>query len=198
LFSDITHDVARSRLLPATGDSLPALKEVFDGLLADGAVLLERDGIAPADRHFTVAADMRYHGQAFELLVPWPAWEISEAGLERLVEAFHVQHKQRFAYDDRGTPVDIVTCRVTATGRLPKPALKPYESAGESAPKGARPVFIGGEWHETAVYDRAALALGKPVTGPAVIDEEYTTILIGPGWSVAPRETGDLIAARPA
>ncbi len=167
LFSDITHDVARSRLLPAVPDSLPALKEVFDVLLADGEALLERDGIAPPARNFAVAADMRYRGQAFELLVPWPDWEISEAGLARLVEAFHVQHKQRFAYDDRATPVDIVTCRVTATGRLPKPALRPYESAGASEPKGARQVFLDGQWRETPIYDRAALSLDKPVAGPA-------------------------------
>jgi len=198
LFSDITHDVARSRLLPAVPDSLPALKEVFDALLADGAALLERDGIAPPDRGFAVAADMRYRGQAFELLIPWPDWEISEAGLARLVEAFHQQHKQRFAYDDRATPVDIVTCRVTATGHLPKPSLRPYEGAGASEPKGRRPVFINGQWRETPIHDRAALALDTPVAGPAIVDEEYTTILIGPGWSVAPRDTGDLVATRQA
>jgi N-methylhydantoinase A/oxoprolinase/acetone carboxylase beta subunit len=196
LFSDITHDVARSRLLPAVPDSLPALKDVFDGLLGDGDALLERDGMPPADRRFAVAADMRYRGQAFELLVPWPDGEISEAGLAKLVEAFHVQHKERFAYDDRETPVDIVTCRVTAVGQLPKPALASYEGAGASAPKGTRPIFLQGAWRETPVHDRAALALGRPVTGPAVIDEEYTTILIGPGWSVAPRATGDLVAER--
>ncbi|MGH6617992.1 MAG: hydantoinase/oxoprolinase family protein [Alphaproteobacteria bacterium] len=196
LFSDISHDVARSRLLPAVPDSLPALKEVFDALLADGEALLARDGIAPGERQFSVAADMRYRGQAFELLVPWPEWEISEAGLARLVEAFHVQHRQRFAYDDRATPADIVTCRVTAIGRLPKPALRPYESVGGSTPKGSRRVYLEGAWRETPVYDRSALSARAPVAGPAIVDEEYTTILIGRGWSVAPRDTGDLVARR--
>ena len=116
--------------------------------------------------------------------------------LQRLVEAFHVQHKQRFAYDDRTTPVDIVTCRMTATGRLPKPALRPHESAGSSQPKGARPVYLDGAWRETPVYDRVALSRDAPVSGPAIVDEEYTTILIGGGWSAAPHETGDLVARR--
>lgn len=196
LFSDISHDVARSRLLPAVPDSLPALTEVFDALLADGAALLARDGIAPGERQFSVAADMRYRGQAFELLVPWPEWEIGEAGLARLVEAFHVQHRQRFAYDDRATPADIVTCRVTATGRLPKPALRPYESVGASKPKGNRRVYLEGAWRATPVYDRSALSADAPVAGLAIIDEAYTTILIGRGWSVAPRDTGDLMAER--
>jgi N-methylhydantoinase A len=196
LFSDIGHDVARSRLLPAAPESLAALKEVFDALLADGEALLARDGIAPPRRHFAVAADMRYRGQAFELLVPWPEWTFDEEGLAHLVEAFHVQHKQRFAYDDRATPVDIVTCRVTATGRLPKPALRAYGSVGDSEPKGERPVYLDGAWWETPIYDRVALSPDAPVSGPAIVDEEYTTILIGRGWSVAPGGTGDLVAQR--
>ena len=196
LFSDISHDVARSRLLPAVPGSLPALKEVFDGLMTDGEARLERDGIAPPDRCYAVAADMRYRGQAFELLVPWPDWEISEAGLARLVEAFHVQHLERFAYDDRETPVEIVTCRVTASGLLPKPVLKPREGAADCRPKDRRRVFLDGDWRETPIYDRAVLNAETPVDGPAIVDEEYTTILIGPGWSVAPRETGDLVATR--
>ncbi|MCG8547261.1 MAG: hydantoinase/oxoprolinase family protein [Alphaproteobacteria bacterium] len=196
LYADITHDVARSRLLPGAPDSLPAMKQVVQSLLADGDALLERDGIAAKQRRFNVSADMRYRGQAFELLVPWASGQVDEAGLDELIEAFHRQHHQRFAYDDRGTPVEIVTLRVTAIGVLEKPKLRAYESAGDGAPKAARQVFIDGAWHETPVYDRAALTLETPVAGPAVIDEEYTTILIPGGWSVSPATSGDLVARR--
>jgi N-methylhydantoinase A len=198
LFADITHDVARSRLLPAVRDSLPAVKEVVGELLADGDALLERDGMAPKDRQFNVSADMRYRGQAFELLVPWPGGQIDAVGLEALIEAFHRQHLQRFAYDDRDTPVEIVTLRVTAIGRLPKPDPQTYESAGAGAPKASRQVYIDGGWHETPVYDRAALVRDQPVSGPAIVDEEYTTILLPAGWSMAPAESGDLVARRDA
>ena len=198
LYADITHDVARSRLLPGVPDSLPAMKEVVQSLLADGDALLERDGIAANQRRFQVSADMRYRGQAFELLVPWHSGKVDESGLAELIEAFHRQHHQRFAYDDRATPVEIVTLRVMAIGVLEKPASGAYESAGDGAPKAARQVFIGGAWHETPIYDRSALALDKPIDGPAVIDEEYTTILIPDGWSVAPAASGDLVARREA
>ncbi len=200
LFSDITHDLARSRLVPAEADSLPVLQDLLDGLMADGAGLLDRDAIAPDDRNFAVAADMRYRGQAFELLVPWRDVEsgakISTAALDRLIGDFHDQHLRQFAYNEPGGPVEIVTLRVTAIGRLPKPRLRAFESRGTSSPKAHRRIYLDGDWRETPVYDRHALSLDASVAGPAVVEEEYTTILVADGWSIAPGTTGDLIARR--
>ncbi len=194
LFSDITHDLARSRLVPAEPESLPALQSLLDSLMADGADLLDRDDIAPDNRDFAVAADMRYRGQAFELLVPWPGAEISSAGLDRLMQDFHDQHLKQFAYNEPGSPVEIVTLRVTAIGRLPKPRLRAFECQGKSAPKAHRRIYLDGRWRETPVYDREALTWEAPAMGPAIVEEEYTTILVADGWSVAPGKTGDLIA----
>ena len=36
-------------------------------------------------------------------------------------------------------------------------------------------------WHETPVYEPSTLAPGHKISGPAVVDEATTTILIGPG-----------------
>lgn len=193
LFSDITHDIARSRLLPAVTESLPALGELANALIEEGTTLLARDGISEADRRYVLSADLRYHGQAFELLTPWHG-AVDEAGLATLVDAFHVQHRERFAYSEPGAPVEIVTLRVTATGRLPKPELRSFEAAGAPVLKGRRNVYLGGEWRDVPIYNREVLSTGSPVAGPAIVDEPFTTILLHEGWSVAPASTGDLIA----
>lgn len=193
LFSDITHDIARSRLLPAADESLPALTGLAASLMEEGEALLARDGIPEPDRGYALFADLRYRGQAFELLTPWRGG-VDAQGLAALVQAFHEQHRERFAYSEQDTPVEIVTLRVTATGRLPKPALRPFEAAGAPEPKGRRKVYLGGEWREVPIYDRDVLSAQAPVAGPAVIDEPYTTILLPEGWSVAPAPTGDLLA----
>jgi len=193
LFSDITHDIARSRLLPAAPESLPALGELADILREEGAALLARDGIPESERRHALFADLRYRGQAFELLTPWDG-AVDEAGLAALVEAFHAQHLERFAYSEPDTPVEIVTLRVTATGRLPKPALRPFEAEGAPVPKGRRSVYLGGEWRDVPIYDRDVLSADAPVAGPAIVDEPFTTILLHEGWTVAPVATGDLIA----
>ncbi|OYW10557.1 MAG: 5-oxoprolinase, partial [Rhodospirillales bacterium 12-71-4] len=71
LFSDLVQDIARSRLFTLDEAALPGLAALIAELRAEAAARLARDGVAEADRALSVAADMRYHGQAFELLVPW-------------------------------------------------------------------------------------------------------------------------------
>ena len=116
LGSDIVHDLARSRVLPATDASLPALREACAALHAQAEALAQADGTPPDRRRTAFAADMRYRGQAFELLVPWadPA-----APLAPLLDAFHRLHEQRFSYANPADPVEIVTVRLTASGLLP-------------------------------------------------------------------------------
>ena len=196
LFSDITHDLARSRLVPAAPESLAVLQDLLDELMANGAALLDRDEIAPGSRDYAVAADMRYRGQAFELLVPWTGAAIGTAGLNRLLQDFHDRHLKQFAYNEPDSPVEIVTLRVTAIGRLPKPRVRAFEGGGTSAPKAHRRVYLDGYWRETPIYDRDAMSMEAPADGPAIVEEEYTTILVGDGWSIAPGRTGDLIARR--
>jgi N-methylhydantoinase A/acetophenone carboxylase len=55
----------------------------------------------------------------------------------------------------------------------------------DQAVKGKRRVFLeaaGGT--ETLIYDRALLAHGHQITGPAVVESEQTTLLIPPGWQM--------------
>ncbi|WP_375460557.1 hydantoinase/oxoprolinase family protein [uncultured Enterovirga sp.] len=194
LHSDIVHDLAASRVLRAGPDILPDLGRALAGLRRDGASLLEQDGVPEASRDLLVSADLRYHGQAFELVVPWPDAAAEPEALARLVDGFHALHRQRFSYANPGDPVEIVTLRVTAIGRLP-PAqgMRPPDLAGERGRSG-RPVFLGGAWREIAVLHRAELT--GPTAGPALIEEDYTTVFLADGWTCAPAEGGDLVARR--
>jgi N-methylhydantoinase A len=46
------------------------------------------------------------------------------------------------------------------------------------------------------VYDRAALAAGQAITGPAIIEERETTIVLLPGWSATVDGRGCIVAGR--
>jgi N-methylhydantoinase A/oxoprolinase/acetone carboxylase beta subunit len=116
-------------------------------------------------REIAIAADARYHGQAFELLVPWP--EATE--LAPLLARFHAMHRQRFSYADEAEAVEVVTLRAIATGRLPKPEAAEPAPAARPAAKGTRRVFEAGEWRAVPVLDREALAPGARVAGPAIV-----------------------------
>ena len=196
LFSDLVQDISRSRLFTLGGAALPGLGALIAELRAEADARLARDGVAAHDRALTVAADMRYHGQAFELLVPWGDVTAPDAeALAALEVRFHDSHRQRFSYSSEGEAVEIVTLRVTATGRLPRPETTTPVPAARPARKGTRRVFTGGAWHDAVVWDREALD-ADTVIGPAIIEEAYATHYIATGWQARLGEAGAIIARR--
>ena len=193
LTADIAHDVARSRLLDADESALPVLAELAAELFAEGHRLLAADGISGHARRVGLAADMRYRGQAYELLVPWGDMRPDGPSLARLVSDFHELHRARYAHADPDAPVEIVTLRATARGLLPKPAITP-PAAMEAGPKGRRRVWIGGGWRDLSVYDRDRLP--ETVAGPAIVEEAHATLFAPPGWSLTVSAGGHLVARR--
>ena len=184
LGSDIVHDLARSRVLPAVAESLPALREACAVLRGQAEALADADGTPLDRRRAAFAADMRYRGQAFELLVPWVD---PDGGLDALLGAFHAMHAQRFSYANPADPVEIVTVRLTASGLLPGVASVP-EAAPGGRERHTRPVFVGGDWAEVPVVQRSSLA--AETSGPLMVEEDYTTVLIPPGWTCGPGQDG--------
>jgi N-methylhydantoinase A len=194
LHSDIVHDVSRSRIIPAMPDHLAEIAAICRELRDLGASRLAQDGLAAADCSLALAADMRYHGQAFELLVPWGDVAVTEGSLRTLLDRFHALHEQRFSYANPGDPVEIVTLRLTATGRLAQPRETPAPGAGPRRDAQARPIYLDGAWRQAAVHHRDALP--ARVAGPALIEEPYTTILLPAGWTADIEPRGNLIARR--
>ncbi len=193
LTADIAHDVARSRLLDAEESALPVLAQLAAELAGEGHALLAADRIAEDARRIRLAADMRYRGQAYELLVPWGDVRPNKRSLARLVADFHDLHQARYAHSDRSAPVEIVTLRATARGLLPKPAIRPPD-AMDAGPKGERHVWIGGGWRPVAIYDRDRLP--EAVEGPVIVEEAHATLLVPPGWRLAMSSGGHLVARR--
>ena len=192
LYSDIVHDLASSRVLRAEPANLLTLREICAGLRRQGQSLLDRDGLPPGSQSIRFSADMRYRGQAFELVVPWGDAEPSEAMLINLLDAFHTLHRQRFSYANPGEPVEIVTIRITATGHLPETCAAPVPKVCVEEPQSSRQVFLAGCWVDVPVHRRKSIR--SPVSGPALIEETYTTILLTAGWICAPAGDGDLVA----
>jgi len=196
LHSEIVHDLARSRVLRAAAESLGELSEAAHDLRRRSERLLERDELPREAWGFSLSADMRYNGQAFEISVPWGDVNPDAVQLHRLLERFHDLHRQRFSYANRDDIVEIVTLRASAIGRIPrqKTHAGARRSSGEVMPK--RSVFVLGAWRETAVYHAGALT--AKIRGPAIIEEEYTTTFVADGWRCGPGDRGTLVATRDA
>ncbi|PWS35821.1 5-oxoprolinase [Falsiroseomonas bella] len=192
LFSDLAQDLARSRLFLAGDAALPEITATLDGLRTEALQRLEEDGVPEAQRVVEIAADLRYRGQAFELLVPWP----EAPDLPALLARFHAQHRARFSYAAEGEKVEIVTLRAIAIGRLDKPeeAAPPWPDA--TAPASTRQVWSAGAVAAWPVWRREAMRPGAPVSGPAIIEEAFATHVLPAGWRAEAHPEGALIARR--
>jgi len=194
LHSDIVHDFAQSRILPATPESLTEIAAICAGLRGQAHRQCERDGIPAGDRVYALGVDMRYRGQAFELLVPWGDVKVDAASLSELAARFNALHEQRFSYANKDDAVEIVTLRLTVTGLLARPRGRAAAAPATEKIAPRRAAFLDGAWQDVPVHHRDALA--GTLRGPALVEEPYTTVLLGAGWTATMERGGNLVARR--
>jgi N-methylhydantoinase A len=145
------------------------------------------------DTRIALAADMRYDGQGYDVTMPLqPAW--LEAGdFGRLRAAFHAAHRAAYGHADEGAEIWLKELRAHVTGPMPKPTIRPMRTGGRSRPTGTRAVRLFGREFEAAIYDRADLAEGQRIAGPAIVNQMDTTTLIPEGWQAHAVPSGALV-----
>ncbi|OHC52875.1 MAG: 5-oxoprolinase [Rhodobacterales bacterium RIFCSPHIGHO2_02_FULL_62_130] len=190
-FGQILSDVKYNYMAPVAArlegaDSAARLNRLFGELEGRGRADLMADGFTDDRISVRRSLDMRYVGQVHECTVDIEPFEITEAALERLKAAFHARHEELYTYSEPHSAVEVVNVESAITGAVDKPgrmASAPGKGA-HSALKGTREMIFTADGipHETPVYDGALLGAGDRITGPAVIQEVTTTIVIEPGW----------------
>jgi N-methylhydantoinase A len=188
LLTDLRADFAATKLLPATAESVGEVAAAFDGLATRAAEWFAHEEIAAPDRHLTRTADMRYAGQNYELAVPLPDGPVTAATIATLAEGFAEAHKQRYGFVAEGEPVQLVTLRLEATGRVKQAELKSFPDAGPDASGaiiGEREVWFpeAGAFVATPIYARERLKPGNTFTGPAIVEQMDTTTVVLPGMT---------------
>ena len=161
LVADFRNEFART-LIRLTAE---ATKEEIDGILAElegrAREWMDAQGIDAAQQSVTFHADMRYHGQGYEIPVPIG---------DDLEERFNALHEQLYGFRMPDTASEIVNLRAVGTGDRPKPELPEGELHGPD-PGGGGPV-----------YERSGLQPGNRLSGPAVITEFDSTTVVLAGY----------------
>lgn len=179
LASDLRYEVSRTHVGDGAADDDGRLRDLYAELEGRATERLAGwfDGPIRAER----SAEMRYGEQVFEIDVDLDGLAWDAPGLADSVhERFHRRHEELYTYASRGQEVVLVNARVSAVGavdRAPEPA---GEASGAAAPR-ARPALIGGAWRPVPVHKTAGLAPGTSLTGPALMEAETTTVLVGEG-----------------
>ena len=124
--------------------------------------------------------------------------EVALGDVTTMRAAFAAAHRVRFGYDtDASLMVDTVRAEAIAdtdADDIAAPALPdtPDEPVAIVA------VHMAGASHRATVHDRARLAAGQCIEGPALIVDPVATIVVEPGWSAVPDADGTLLLRRTA
>ena len=183
LNTDLRHDSSRSFPASLEGIDLERVTTIVGELAEEGRARLLRQDIPEERIQVEVSADMRYLDQIYEVtvLVPDLTLERDEL-LSRWAEAFHGRYEELFSYQQSGQEIRLVTLRVSVKGALPAMAVRDAEAvrAVGHALKGRRAVYLG-SWREALVYDLATLSPGEMIAGPALVESDFTTIVLDEG-----------------
>jgi N-methylhydantoinase A len=126
---------------------------------------------------FERVLELRYLGQSYELSVPFT---------QEFVSDFHNLHEQNFGYCLTETPLELISIRLIAKIIRSKYKLPKAKKKAKDKPKEERQVVIHFEKGETVipVFFRSNLEYGHHIQGPALIADNYTTVLLTPGYNL--------------
>ena len=174
--------------LDATG--LAQADAAMGNLMAQVAVGLEAQGFEESAIRIKPVAHLAYRGSDTTLPVVM-------GPLVSMVEQFELAHRRRFGFISPDQDILIETLVAEGSGAAPAQAnaIMVRDEEGEFI-LGRTKFYSGGQWHEANIYRRDGMALDQNLSGPALIIEPHSTIVVEPGWSVRRTESGALILTK--
>ena len=175
---------------PLTARRQRPLAATLRRLAAAAAAELRAQGVKPARIATALRVHVRAPGSDTALPVPF-------AAPEKMAASFRRAHRRRFGFvPSRSEPLVAATAEAEATGKAA--VLRTPRPRGGAAAAAARVIKVssGGRWRRAAAVERAGLAAGERVTGPALILEDHGTNWIAPGWQAAVDAAGTLVLTR--
>ena len=183
LSTDLKYDYSRSLPTSLLGMDLDAVKALVEGMESEGRQKLQDQGVLESCIEITVSADMRYLDQIYEVNVPVPdLTQDLELLLYQWAGNFHSRYQELYSYSQSEQEIRLVTLRVSLVGSLPKLDPPPVDRVTTDTvkAKGRRKVYLSG-WTDATVYEITELPPGSLVNGPAVLESDFTTVLVEAG-----------------
>jgi N-methylhydantoinase A len=182
LAAPLAFDFVRSAYSRLDGMEWSAANKLLNEMAAEGRAVLESSGLAASDISYERTADMRYVGQGHEVSVPLPNGTLGDSHSNEIQNRFEAVYRSLYGRKGPDVPLEVINWRVVAAG--PNPAMDfrlPQKANGGGVLKGKRRAYFPerGDYVETPVYDRYALAPGATFSGPAIVEERESTLIVG-------------------
>jgi N-methylhydantoinase A len=182
-----TFDVA------AVNDLLADMRQEASAAVAKGSF-----GAAVVE---TRTAYMRYVGQGHEIPVPLPNQVLEAADIALIRDRYDTEYARFFDRPVPGSDVEIMSYAVvitTVTEDVAPPPAADGLTTKKAKPVRTQPVrdTTTGAVSPWAIYDRSSLTPWVSIAGPAIVAEDETSTLIGPGWKATVNGLGYIEVTR--
>ncbi|QPH55093.1 hydantoinase B/oxoprolinase family protein [Pontivivens ytuae] len=150
---------------------------IIESLMAQTADEVIAQGVGEEALRFDKVLNLKVKGTDTALPIPFDT-------LDALRTAFDTAHKQRFGFAPGDVPLVIESVAVEAVGEAADLSENRHETDTRDEIYDTAltaPIYAGG-WHDARFVRREVLRPGDTLTGPAVLVEPHTSIVIEPGW----------------
>ena len=193
-------DEERSYIAPADALDTPKLKAMWTELGARAAKFFADANFSGDKVTAKYQMNMRYPGQNFSLTFDVRVNQglddlsfVDDGIGARAIELFNGRHMTEYGHIRDHEVPEITGVRLATHAETPSPAVRKGFTAPTSAatPAKTRRANLGEGYKPTDIFLGATLRPGHEVTGPAVIEESFTTIVVYPGWKAQVDDAGD-------
>jgi len=189
-------DLVRSHKAPVSSADFAEIEKLFRNMEAEGEPTLRKAG-ADGRVEFSRSVDARFIGQGSETNLPIPEHDFTALDTAEVRRRFDEVYTRLYGRTYPESPVEFVNFRVRASlpvRLLELPRLAGRGSRTQDAIKGERRAFSGParEFIPFTVYDRYKLFPGATFSGPAIVEERESTVIIGEDATASVDEFGFL------
>jgi N-methylhydantoinase A len=193
ILSDLTSEIATTLHTSTARFDAAAVNAAIDMLSAEAEAFGARSGIRA---EIELVGEARYVGQAWDIDVPLPLGHfIGDGDIAGFRAAFDATHRQLFTIDDPRSDVELIGLRARARCRMRGDTpLRLRRSDDHADERRYRTVYFDGFGViDTPVLRWDAIESEAPVTGPALIESPFTTVVVDPGSTVTRSAAGALL-----
>ena len=143
----------------------------------------------------TRVAYMRYAGQGHEIAVTLPSGKLAARDTARLKRNFDAAYRALYGRTVPNMNVEIMSWSVTISTRVRRAAKARALPRRNALAVAKRRIFepTQARWRIAPIYERTALAPGARVTGPALIVEDQTTVLVTANFDASINSAGHIV-----
>ena len=198
LASGVEHHGVRSCQMAGAGLTPATVNEHLSIMQQQIESQFQEESISPQQVRFLASLELRYAGQTSQLRINLETVSPDQGSLDRVAADFEAEHERLYGYRaEHGTGMEVVAVRLI--GRTPSVDIDDVRYDGmqqggkAQTDTGHRPANFGPPWGqiETPITSREALRGGA--TGPLLVDEYDSTIVIPPDWLATTDHTGNIV-----